>query len=86
MSAVKTVKCENISIGSEAVSSTSTSSSIPCVEISPTTLYSVSKQVLVGEELSKNSKVFGLSEVDSKAACNCVMKSFLKSQNYTLNI
>ena len=50
------------------------SGSSPRAEISPATLKSLAKQVLVEEELSKNLIVFGLPEQDNENVCDSVMK------------
>ena len=56
---------------SEAVGNSGSSSS---AQISPATLKSVAKQVIVEEELSKNLMVFGLPEQDDEDVCDSVMK------------
>ena len=48
----------------------------PRTVISPETLKSVAKQVIVEEELSRNIMVFGLPEVDNEDICDNVGKVF----------
>jgi hypothetical protein len=72
----ESVKSGIKSYSEATVSSSVQSSSTGATVISPGTLKSIAKQLVVEEELSRNIMVFGLSEKDDEDICDSVGKVF----------